>query len=37
MKFAIIGATGQTGKVVAQTLHAAGHEVRAVVRGICLI
>jgi NAD(P)H dehydrogenase (quinone) len=34
MKFAIIGATGQTGKVVAQTLHAAGHEVRAVVRGI---
>ncbi|MGF1756498.1 NmrA family NAD(P)-binding protein [Photobacterium sagamiensis] len=32
MKFVVIGATGQTGKVVAKTLQAAGHDVRAVVR-----
>jgi uncharacterized protein YbjT (DUF2867 family) len=32
MKFAIIGTTGQTGSVVAQTLVEAGHTVRAIVR-----
>jgi NAD(P)H dehydrogenase (quinone) len=32
MKFAIIGITGQTGSVAAQTLVEAGHTVRAVVR-----
>ncbi|TDR32813.1 NmrA family NAD(P)-binding protein [Hydromonas duriensis] len=33
MKYAVIGATGQTGSVVAQTLKQAGHDVRAIVRG----
>ena len=32
MKFAIIGTTGQTGSIVAQTLAQNGHTVRAIVR-----
>ena len=32
MKFAIIGTTGQTGSIVAQTLAKNGHTVRAIVR-----